>query len=205
MMMKKLLPLLSILIIINLSALGQTSFGDATLFNEGWKFKLGNHPEAVDLEFNDSGWRNLNLPHDWSVEGTYSPDLASCTGYLPGGIGWYRKKLFIPAEKKDQKVYIYFEGIYRNGEIFINGKSLGMRPNGYISYMHELTPYINFGETNLIAVKVDHSDSADSRWYTGSGIYRDVYLVYANAIHINQWGVYYTTPKISKRTATVQV
>lgn len=187
------------------TSLAQVSFGDAININEDWTFSRGDHPEAAQPEFNDSRWRRLDLPHDWSVEGPYSPDLASCTGYLPGGIGWYRKNLEIPADMSSKKVYIYFEGVYRDGEIFINGTSLGMRPNGYISYMYELTPYIRFGMENIVSVRVDHSQHADSRWYTGSGIYRDVYLVYANTIHIDQWGVYYTTPKVSDEEATIQV
>jgi hypothetical protein len=175
----------------------QVSFGDPVNINDNWKFKLGDIKEASLPGFNDGKWRELDLPHDWSVEGTLSPSLASATGYLPGGIAWYRKTMDIPADKKDKKVYIYFEGVYRNAEVFINGVSMGVRPNGYISFAYELTQYIKFGETNTIAVKVDHSKSADSRWYTGSGIYRDVYLVYANPVHIDLWGVYCTS-KVEK-------
>ncbi len=184
---------------------GQVSFGDAHLINDDWSFHKGDHPAASNPDYDDSEWRRLHLPHDWSVEGPYSPDLASCTGYLPGGIAWYRKSLKVPAEKENKQVYIYFEGIYRDGEVFINGHSLGMRPNGYISTMYELTPYIRHGEENIISVRVDHSQYADSRWYTGSGIYRNVYLVYANPIHIDQWGVYYTTPFVTEREASVAV
>ena len=183
----------------------QVSFGDAEKFNDNWKFLKGDHPAAANPEFDDSNWRNLHLPHDWSVEGPYSPDLASCTGYLPGGIAWYRKSFDIPTHKEGKKLYIYFEGVYRDGEVFINGHSLGMRPNGYVSYMHELTPYVNFGGENVIAVRVDHSHYADSRWYTGSGIYRDVYLIHANPIHIDQWGVYYSTPEVSASGANMQI
>jgi len=188
---------------ISLSA--QVSFGDAEKINVNWKFQKGDNPAAANPIFDDSNWRNLHLPHDWSVEGPYSPHLASCTGYLPGGIAWYRKNLNIPATKIDKKIYIYFEGVYRDGEVFINGHSLGMRPNGYISFMYELTPYLNFGGENIIAVRVDHSEYADSRWYTGSGIYRDVYLITANQVHIDQWGIYYTTPEVDASRATMQV
>lgn len=186
-------------------ASAQVSFGDAEKINENWKFQKGDRPAASNPEFDDSNWRNLHLPHDWSVEGPYSPHLASCTGYLPGGIAWYRKNLDVPANKEGKKIYIYFEGVYRDGEVFINGHSLGMRPNGYISFMYELTPYLNFGGENIIAVRVDHSEYADSRWYTGSGIYRDVYLITANQVHIDQWGVYYTTPEVNASRATMQV
>lgn len=184
---------------------GQVSFGEPQKINDNWVFSTGDHPDAARPGFDDSKWRVLNLPHDWSVEGTYSPHLASCTGYLPGGIGWYRKTLDIPSDLTNKQVYIYFEGIYRDGEVFINGHSLGMRPNGYISYMYELTPHIVEDGKNVISVRVDHSQSADSRWYTGSGIYRDVYLVFANEVHIEQWGVYYTTPLVTSNRATMQV
>lgn len=160
---------------------------------------------AGHVHYDDSGWRQLDLPHDWSIEGPYSPHWASCTGYLPGGIAWYRKRIPIPSDWQGKRVYIYFEGIYRDGKVFINGQSLGMRPNGYISYMYDLTPYIEAGRENVIAVRVDHSEHADSRWYTGSGIYRDVYLIKANHVHIDQWGVFYKTPDVTAASAKAEV
>lgn len=117
--------------------------------------------QAVTL--NDARWQSLTLPHDWSVKGQLSPTLASCTGYLPGGIGWYRKTIDIPADKQGRKVYLYFGGVYNRGEVFLNGQSLGKHPNGYISFMVDATPYIKHGQENVIAVRVDHSQSADSR------------------------------------------
>lgn len=182
----------------------QVSFGDANKINSNWKFQKGDVENAPSVSFNDNNWRILDLPHDWSIEAPLNPSLASATGYLPGGIGWYRKSLDIPTEMKNKKVYIYFEGIYRNGEVFINGTSLGMRPNGYISYLYDLTPYLKYGEKNILAVKVDHSKYADSRFYTGSGIYRDVYLVYANPVHIDQWGVHYSSEVVNNK-ASVKV
>ena len=128
-------------------------------------------------DHDEKGWQSIELPHDWSVKGQLSPTLASATGYLPGGIGWYRKHLTVAADKKGEKVYLYFEGVYNRSEVFVNGVSLGKRPNGYISFMYDATPYIKYGEDNVIAVRVDHSQSVDSRWYTGSGIYRDVWAV----------------------------
>lgn len=168
-------------------------FGEKQLLNDGWSFNLGDGKYFGIELFDHSKWQKVDLPHDWSVEQYASPDNASCTGYLPGGIAWYRRFLDIPSAKKGQKVYIYFEGVYNNSEVFINGKWIGKRPNGYISFMYDMTPYINYGGRNVIAVRVDHSQDADSRWYTGSGIYRDVYLVYSNPVHINLWGVNYET------------
>jgi beta-galactosidase/beta-glucuronidase len=183
---------LVVALFVNASAQGQVSFGKAEKFNDKWKFSLGDVKGAEAVSFDDAKWRILDLPHDWSVEGTYSPNLSSATGYLPGGIAWYRKSFNAPAQQ-DQKLYIYFEGVYRDGEVYVNGKLVGKRPNGYISYMYDITPFVNFGASNTIAVRVDHSKSTDSRWYTGSGIYRDVYLISANPVHIDQWGVNYQT------------
>ncbi|MBN1132164.1 MAG: DUF4982 domain-containing protein [Bacteroidales bacterium] len=173
---------------LSFSLFGQ-GFGTRQLLNDDWSFHMGDIIYGGREKLDHSQWRKVDLPHDWSVEQFASPHLASCTGYLPGGIAWYRKDLQIPAERIGQQVYIYFEGIYNNSEVFINGKWLGKRPNGYISFLYDLTPYVHFGGKNVIAVRVDHSDEADSRWYTGSGIYRDVYLVYANPAHIGLWGV----------------
>src|SRR3972149_57614 len=142
---------------------GQASFGEPVKINDEWRFQKGDFENANSPDFNDSTWRILDLPHDWSVEGPLSPSLASATGYLPGGIAWYRKTLDITADKKNKKIYIYVEGIYRDGEVFINGVLSGKRPNGYISYAYELTPHIKFGGKNTLAIRVDHSKSADSR------------------------------------------
>lgn len=182
--------LLPILIFSCISVFSQISFGDSKKINNNWKFILGNTPDAQKASYNDANWQSVNIPHDWSIKGQLSPTLASCTGWLPGGIGWYRKTLNIPSTKQGEKVYLYFEGVYNRSEVFINGHSLGKRPNGYISFAYDATPFVKYGVDNIIAVKVDHSLSADSRWYTGSGIYRDVWLVYANPVHIAQWGVY---------------
>lgn len=179
-------------------------FGYKENINSQWSFHLGDILYGGREYMDCSQWQVVDLPHDWTVKQNARPDLASCTGFLPGGIAWYRKTLEIPIEKKDQKVYIYFEGVYNNSEVFINGKWIGKRPNGYISFMYDLSPYIKWGEPNTLAVRVDHSNDADSRWYTGSGIYRDVYLVYAHPIHINLWGVSYQT-EITKSAANISV
>ncbi len=190
-------------IVFNISTIAQ-GFGDKQLINDHWYFHLGDVQYGGRESMDCSKWSTVDLPHDWSVKQQASPELASCTGYLPGGIAWYRKNITIPEGKKGEKLYVYFEGVYNNSEVFINGKWLGKRPNGYISFMYDLTPYIKWGEKNSIAVRVDHSQDADSRWYTGSGIYRDVYLVYANPTHINHWGVSYQT-EVKGNQAAIQI
>ena len=194
--------LLSLVCISSLRA--QTGFGQVELINKNWKFILNDVENGEQVAIDDSRWQTVDLPHDWSVKGQLSPTLASATGYLPGGIGWYRKHMTVPADKQGEKVYLYFEGVYNRSEVFVNGQSLGKRPNGYISFMYDATPFIKFGEENVIAVRVDHSQSADSRWYTGSGIYRDVRVVYANPVHIAQWGVY-AYPEQMKKGYQLQV
>jgi beta-galactosidase/beta-glucuronidase len=201
--MKKVLFVLSVAAVLcSISGRSQTGFGKAGKINDGWKFTLNDSVGYQNASVSDNKWRNVNLPHDWSVEGQLSPSLASCTGFLPGGIGWYRKSLAVPADKKGEKVYLYFEGVYNRSEVYINGQLLGKRPNGYISFAYDATPYINYGGDNVIAVRVDHSQSADSRWYTGSGIYRNVWVVYANPVHIAQWGTY-AYPEVKGATGTL--
>ena len=180
----------------------QASFGEATLFDDGWLFQLKDSAVMNQNSYDDSHWRKLTLPHDWSVEGTLSPSLASCTGYLPAGIAWYRKHFEI--KDKADRHYIYFEGVYNRSEVYLNGQLLGKRPNGYVSFMYDMTPYLKEGE-NVLAVRVDHSRYADSRWYTGSGIYRDVYLISAPDTHLSLWGTAWRATKINQSAATVEV
>jgi len=204
--MKRILFFFFIALIANSSMVfGKPQFGNAELFNGNWKFNLGDHKDGANLTFDDSKWRHLNLPHDWSVEGVYSPDKASCQGYLPGGIGWYRKTFIVPANEKDKKIFIYFEGVYNRSEVFVNGISVGKRPNGYLSFIYDLTPYLKFGAENVLSVRVDHSKERDSRWYSGSGIYRDVYLVYASPVHLDLWGVYFKATNITDKKAIVSI
>ncbi len=191
-------------LLVAFKAMAQVSFGKSEKINNQWKFTLKDADGAQQVNFNDDKWQNVNLPHDWSVREPLSPTLASAMGYLPGGIGWYRKSIHIPEEKKGEKVYLYFEGVYNRSEVYINNHLLGKRPNGYISFMYDATPYIKPGEENVIAVRVDHSRQADSRWYTGSGIYRDVWLVYANPIHIAQWGVFAYPENVTAKRGTLK-
>lgn len=180
----------------------QVSFGDVMSFNSGWLFNLGDTPDAIRINYDDTSWRKLDLPHDWSIEGTPSDTLASCTGYLPGGIAWYRKHFVIGDNKA--KHYIYFEGIYNRSEVYLNGHLLGKRPNGYISFMYDMTPYLSKGD-NVLSVRVNHSKYADSRWYTGSGIYRNVWMISANDVHFSQWGVTYNTTDANNDRATIDI
>lgn len=202
--MKKLL-LLSVVSLLSVSAFAQVSFGKALNINESWKFTLTNPEKAESISFNDNAWQKIELPHDWSIKQQLSKTFASCMGYLPGGIGWYRKNIDIPQSKQGEKVYLYFEGVYNRSEVFMNGHLLGKRPNGYISFMYDATPYITYGKENVLAVRVDHSQSADSRWYTGSGIYRNVWLIYSNPVHIAQWGVYAYPESVTSKQGKLKV
>ena len=193
--------LLALCLVAPLSA--QVSFGDAQKFNDGWLFRLEDDSTYKQSAYDDTKWRKLDLPHDWSVEGQLSPDLASCTGYLPGGIGWYRKHFRVTDEAK--RHYIYFEGVYNRSEVYLNGHLLGKRPNGYISFLYDLTPYLKADGDNVLAVRVDHSRYADSRWYTGSGIYRDVWMVSAGDIHLAQWGIGWHATSLTDRRAILAV
>lgn len=176
-------------------------------FDQGWRFKLGDVPGAERSATRDAGWRLLNLPHDWSVEGKFSKDNPATPegGALPGGIGWYRKTFTVPASDKKKLVYIDFDGVYQKSTVWINGHELGFRPNGYISFRYELTPYLNYGGKNVIAVKVDNSAQPNSRWYSGSGIYRNVWLVTTEKTAVDHWGTYITTPEVSDQSAKVHV
>ena len=176
-------------------------------FNKNWNFKLGDHPEAINSNFDAKDWRNLQLPHDWSIEGAFDKDSKTkqAQGFLPAGKGWYRKTFTVPASFKSKTIWIEFDGVFKNSEVFINGHSLGIRPNGYISFSYDLSEFLNFGQPNIIAVKVDNDAQPNSRWYTGSGIYRNVRLVIAEKLHVDEWGTFVTTPEISKEKASVHL
>jgi beta-galactosidase len=176
------------------------------LIDKGWMFIQSDVKDADKLSFDDSKWRKLNLPHDWSIEGEFKEDAITKGpgGYLPTGIGWYRKHLNISLTGKEQQFWIEFDGVYMNSDVWINGQHLGKHPYGYTSFYYNLTPYIRKGE-NIISVKVDNSLQPNSRWYSGSGIYRHVWLNIAGPVHIAQWGTYVTTPVAESSSATVEV
>jgi beta-galactosidase len=177
-------------------------------FNDDWRFALGDLTGAADTGYDDTGWRKLDLPHDWSIEGEFSENNPATPGggALPGGIGWYRKSFLLPESDSAKNIFIDFDGIYRCSEVYINGHRLGMRPNGYISFRYDLTPYLNFGTVkNVMAVKVDNSKQPNSRWYSGSGIYRNVRLVKTGPYFVDHWGTFITTPKVDSSLAEVVV
>jgi len=197
-----------IALVVIACAASPSSVRKTTLFTENWKFFLGDVPKGQDPALDDTKWRVLNLPHDWSVEGEFSKDAPATPGggALPGGIGWYRKTFTVPEADKGKLVFVDFDGVYRNSEVWINGHYLGKRPYGYISFRYELTPYLKYGkENNLLAVRVDNSQQPNSRWYSGSGIYRNVWLVITDKISVDHWGTFVTTPEVTERTAKVSI
>lgn len=171
-----------------------------------WRFALGDFLEAKAPGFDDRSWRTLDLPHDWSVEATPHPDNPAQAGggFFPGGIGWYRKRLDVPVDLGDRHVLIEFDGIYMNGEVWCNGHSCGARPYGYSSVCYDLTPFLKAGEPACIAVRVDNSRQKNSRWYSGSGIYRHVWLTIAGPVRVDHWGTFITTPEVSRERAVVE-
>ena len=148
-------------------------------FDFGWKFLQGDAPGAQKPDFADATWRDVDLPHDWSIEGRSAENEPSGGNgaYLPTGIGWYRKRFRLPAADRGRVVPLEFDGVYQNSEVWINGQYLGKRPYGYIRFAYELTPHLNFDAENVVAVKVDNSRQTDCRWYSGSGIYRHTWLL----------------------------
>lgn len=172
-----------------------------------WKFFEGNVPDAQQINFDEIGWADVNLPHDWSITGPLDRKNpgGKDNGYFPGGIGWYRKHFRLLPADEGKKVCVQFDGIYHNSEVWINGHSLGVRPYGYISFQHDLTHYVKFDQDNVLAVRVNNTDLPNCRWYTGSGIYRQVRLTVTDKLHIKHWGTYVTTPSISQDQATVRI
>jgi beta-galactosidase len=207
MVMKQAVGVFLIIVCSVFPAIAQT--GRTVLnFNKDWKFHLQHVPGAEAPGFADAGWRTLSLPHDWSIELPFDKKSPAGTGggALNGGIGWYRKSFTLPATDSGKIIFIEFDGVYRNSEVWINGHYLGKRPNGYISFRYELTPWCTFGAAkNIIAVKVNNDQQPNSRWYSGSGIYRNVWLTKAHPLHVDRFGSFITTPAINDQVASVQV
>jgi beta-galactosidase len=199
--------LFAIFALVSASIVAQTNTSERkSKIDFDWKFRLGDEPDASQQNFNDSIWRELDLPHDWSIEGNFDAKhaMGNDGGYLPAGIGWYRKVLNITADQKDKKLNLYFEGVYMNAEVFINGTSLGTRPYGFSSFFYDISSYVKVGH-NIIAVRVDNSQQKNCRWYSGSGIYRHVWLITTNPVHVAQWGAVVTIPEADSKQAKVSV
>jgi len=177
-----------------------------TSLDMDWRFHLGDAEGSQAISLDDSSWRQLNVPHDWSIEGPFSQDAPTGGGggYLPTGIGWYRKHFRLSDGADGQRVWIEFDGVYENSTVWVNGKRLGIRPFGYISFHYDITDHVVAGD-NVVAVRVDNSNQPNTRWYSGSGIYRHVRLVTIDPVHIEHWGQFITTPDVSEGTASVLV
>lgn len=164
-------------------------------FDAGWRFILADSAQMAGSSYQDEHWRMLNLPHDWAIEGDFlaSNPSGAGGGALPGGIGWYRKHFFIDSERiSGSRYFIEFDGVYMNSTVFVNGQKVGFRPYGYSSFEYDITKYLKQG-SNVIAVRVDNSDQPNSRWYSGCGIYRHVWLTRTSSVHVRHWGVHVVT------------
>jgi beta-galactosidase len=169
-------------------------------FDTNWKFNLGDAAGAQATTYSDASWTTLDVPHDWSIAGPFSATAPSSGygGYLPDGIGWYRKHFTLPSSLSGDRIFVDFDGVMANSTVYINGTSLGTRPSGYTSFRYELTSHVNFGGSdNVIAVRADNSVEPASRWYTGAGIYEQVRLLEVNPVHIDKWATYVSTPTTS--------
>ena len=167
-------------------------------FDAGWLFLLADSAQMSDADYQDSWWRRLDVPHDWAIEGDFyvsNPSGAS-GGALPGGVGWYRKHFSINQESiTNNRYFLEFDGVYMNSTVYVNGQKVCFRPYGYSSFEYDITPYVHEGD-NVVAVRVDNSDQPNSRWYSGCGIYRHVWLTKTHPIHVRHWGVYVHDGKV---------
>jgi len=186
-------------------------------FDSDWKFIKDDPEGAENASYDDSGWRSLDLPHDWSIEdlpdqsdsviGPFSKASTAKmrTGYTLGGTGWYRKTFTIDRADSEKTTYLNFDGVFMNSEIWVNGKQVGRHPYGYTSFYFDITPYLNpAGQSNLVAVRV-RNEGETARWYSGSGIYRHTWLTQVSPVHIGMWGVYVTTPLVDETSAEISV
>ncbi len=174
-------------------------------FNKNWKFKLSDSTSYNNIDFDDSNWRTLDVPHDWSIEFDYNESYSGRNAWLPGGVGWYRKTVNISKEQSNKEFRIEFDGVYKNSTLWVNGHYVGNQHDGYTSFYYNISPFINFGGENVFALRVDNSIQPNCRWYSGSGIYRNVRLITTNKLAIEHWGTFITTPKVAKEGAEVLV
>ena len=188
------------------TVIAQSSSRKIIAFDKDWKFIRDDAKGAEQNDFNDAAWRSLHVPHDWSIEGPYDRNNTTGRGggYLPGGVGWYRKSFTLNEADAKQLYFIEFDGVMANSDVWINGYHLGKRPNGYVSFEYELTGHLNFGGTkNVIAVRADNTVQPASRYYTGAGIYRHVRLSITNPVHVAHWGSFVTASNVTNEKATV--
>jgi len=183
----------------------QTHGGRRNCIDLGWQFVKGDVAGAEQTNFDDRNWQHVNLPHDWTVEGPVSETNSRLNGYLPKGIGWYRKRLPRTDNLSNQQVFVEFEGVFRNSTLWINGRKVGDHPSGYTGAVYDITPYLNTdGNTNILALRVDGREN-EGWWYEGCGIYRHVWLITTDKVHVANWGTLVTTPRVSDAEATVHV
>lgn len=189
---------------------GHNSPRQTQKFTADWRFSLvddGISEEGLEsVDYDDSNWRLLDLPHDWAIEGEFSESNPSGTGggALPGGLGWYRKTFNVSKADLDKHIFITFDGVYMNSTVYVNGQLLGNRPYGYVSFCYELTKYLTAGK-NVLAVRVDNTEQPNSRWYSGCGIYRNVWLTKTSDVYVDNWGSYVTTPLVNNVKADVHL
>lgn len=174
--------------------------------NKHWKFCYGDTPDAWFKGFDDSDWKSITLPHDWSVTMPFSQDFSSGTGYLAGGIGWYRTQFKLPKEYIGKKISVVFDGVYKNSQVWCNSYYLGKRPSGYSSFSYDISSFARFGEDeNVLSVKVTHNDISDSRWFTGSGITRKVTLLVEELVHAKENGIFFSTFRVDDKGANIEI
>ena len=197
-------------LLLAMAALYTVQARERKCFDADWRFVLADSAHMAEVDYNDSHWRKLSLPHDWAIEGDFYAGNPSGAGggALPGGVGWYRKTFSIPltpSQDGGTSCFIEFDGVYMNSTVYVNGQKVGFRPYGYSSFEYDITEYLKRGE-NIIAVRVDNSDQPNSRWYSGCGIYRHVWLTQTEHTHVAHWGTYVTS-SLSKnnKTATFNV
>ena len=174
------------------------------ILDKDWRFYLGDEPGADFMGFDDASWREVDLPHDWSVEHPFDRHHASGTGYLPGGTAWYRKHFTLPEDVAGKRVRVTFQGVYKHARVWINSNYLGTRAYGYATFTYDISAFVRPGE-NVLCVRVEHEQVADSRWFTGSGIYRDVLLEVSDPIGFETDGLFVTTPEADADHAVVRV
>ncbi len=194
-----------ILLILILSASLSMNAREIVSFNSNWKFYLGEAENAQTVDFDDSGWTDVSIPHDWAISGPFDHNLPANTGKLPWkGIGWYRKHFEMKPEQTGQQIYLIIDGIMAFPKVYINGQFAGEWDYGYNSFYLNITELVNFTGPNVLAIRADTREH-DSRWYPGAGIYRKIQMLIADPVHVNVWGTYITTPAINKEQAEIQI